>query len=270
MSVLRAANRKASQPLPNPWPALANSRFEVQFLPAQFMMLAGATGVGKTFLALDAALKMDCPTLYLSCDSDETTMVVRTTAAITGHKQKQVREVMRRGLFKEVYGDRLRNSNLKLDFDPSNPTMQDVAYILECYLELEGQYPKLIILDNLMNLESDSENDWSGMRRATKELHWLARKTKACVLVLHHTSQDFIGLVPPLRAVQGKVIQMAPVIFTVGYDGMYIYVCVAKNRFGPSDPEAKEPIKFIVDLSRASIWDEPEMVRREREHGQAA
>lgn len=264
MSVLRAANRKASQPLPDPWPALANSKFEVQFLPAQFMMIAGPTGVGKTFLALDAALKMAVPTLYFSCDSDEATMVIRATAAVTGHKQKQVRDVMRRGLFKEVYGDRLKDSNLRLDFDPSNPTMQDIAYILECYHELEGQYPKLIILDNLMNLESDSGDDWSAMRRATKELHWLARKTKACVLVLHHTSEDFMGPVPPLRAVQGKVVQMSPVIITVGFDGIYLYVCIAKNRHGPSDKEAKEPLKFIVDLSRAAIWDEPEMQRRER------
>lgn len=260
--VLRAANRKTSHPLPDPWPALANSKFEVQFLPAQFMMLAGPPGAGKTFLALDAALKMDVPSLYLSCDSDETTMVVRTAASVTGHKQRQVRDVLRRGLFKEIYGDRLRSSNLRLEFDPSNPTMQDIAHILDCYLEVEGIYPRLLILDNIMNLESDSENEWAGMRKASKELHWLARKTKACLLGLHHTSEqdpkwNRDQLAPPRSTIQGKISQMSPVILTVDTDGTYMWVAVVKNRFGMDDRDAKEPIRFMVDLSRARIWDEP-------------
>lgn len=264
MPVLRAANMKVSQPLPNPWPALANSRYEVQFLPSQFMMLAGPPNAGKSFLAMDAALKMNVPTLYLSCDSDETTLVTRLAAATSGLAQRDVREVIRRGLFKEMFSDQLRNTGIKIDFDPSNPTMTDVAHILECYLEMEGCYPRFIVLDNLMNLESEHHDEWAGMRRASKELHWLARHTKACLLVLHHTSEEFLGKAPPRRAIQGKISQMSPVILTVGSDGLYLYVAVVKNRHGPADPEAKDPLTFMVDLSRAKIWDEPEMVRRQR------
>lgn len=266
MSVLRAANRKTNHPLPDPWPALANSKFEVQFLPAQFMMIAGPPGAGKTFLALDAALKMNQPTLYLSCDSDEMTMVTRTAAAVTGHRQKDVRDTLRRGLFKEVYGERLRSSVLKLEFDPSNPTMQDIAYILECYYELEGQHPRLIILDNVMNLEAETENEWASIRRASKELHWLARHTKACVIALHHTSEQDTNnrfnkdkepqKAPPRSAIQGKISQMSPVILTVDTDGNELWVAVVKNRFGKSDRLAKDPVRFMVDLSRAKIWDD--------------
>lgn len=273
MSVLRAANRKTNHPLPDPWPALANSKFEVQFLPAQFMMIAGPPGAGKTFLALDAALKMDVPTLYLSCDSDEMTMVTRAAASVTGHKQRDIRNVLRRGLFKELYGERLRNSNLKLEFDPSNPTMQDIAFILECYREIEGVYPRLIILDNVMNLESESENEWASVRKASKELHWLARHTKACLIALHHTSEQDPKynkdkekqLAPPRSAIQGKISQMSPVILTVDTDGAEMWVAVVKNRFGMSDRNAKDPIKFMVDLSRAKIWDDLSDFRREVE-----
>jgi predicted ATP-dependent serine protease len=237
------------------------------------MMIAGPPGGGKTFLALDAALKMNVPTLYLSCDSDELTMVTRAAAAVTGHRQRDVKETLRLGLFKEVYGKWLRNSPLKIEFDPSNPTFQDIAYILEAYHEMEGQYPKLIILDNVMNLESDTDNEWAGIRKASKDLHWLARKTKACLVALHHTSEpdakyaDKKQLAPPRSAIQGKISQMSPVILTVDTDGALMWVAVVKNRFGQADKNANDPLRFMVDLSRARIWDEPEMVSRARGAG---
>lgn len=274
MPFLRAANVKNSLPLPDPWPALANSRFEVQFLPAQFMMIAGPSGAGKSFMALDAALKMNVPTLYLSCDSDEMTVVVRAAAAVTKHSQRDVRETYKRGLFKEVYGDALRNSVIRLSFDPSNPTLQDIAHILEAEYEINGEYPRLIILDNVMNLEGDggnAGNEWAFLRKATKDLHWIARKTKACLVGLHHTSEPDpkwskdIPLAPSKSSIKGNITEMAPVILTVAHDAGEMWVAVVKNRFGQQDPNAKDPIRFIADLSRAQIWDEPYMVRMARE-----
>jgi len=267
--LLRAANSRHVQPLPDPWPALAASKYEVQFLPGAFMMLAGPPGAGKTFLALDAALKMNCPTLYLSCDSDESTMVVRAAAAVTKHQQRQVRESLKRGMFKEVYGDHLRGTNIRLDFEPSNPTMQDLGHIFECYFEIEGRYPALTILDNVMNLEADSDNEWAAMRRSAKELHWLARKTKTCFLALHHTQEpdkDWLYKAQPRSAIQGKISQLCSVIMTMATNGYEMFVAVVKQRAGQSDPGALHPIRFTCDLSRAQIWDEPEMVRRQREN----
>lgn len=268
MPFLRAANGRHNKPLPDPWPALAYSRFGVQFLPAQFMMLAGPSGAGKSFMALDAALKMNVPTLYLSCDSDEMTMVVRAAAAVTKHAQRDVREVYKRGLFKEVYGDALRSSVIRLSFDPSNPTMEDVALILESYREVEGTYPRLVVLDNVMNLEGETQNEWGFLRQASKDLHLIARKTKACVLALHHTSEQaevYSLKAPPKSAIKGKITEMASAILTVSHDAGEMWVAVVKHRHGESDPMAKDPLRFIADLSRAQIWDEPEMVRRDRE-----
>lgn len=273
MPFLRAANSRNNKPLPDPWPALANSRFEVQFLPAQFYMIAGPSGAGKSFMALDAAIKMNIPTLYLSCDSDEMTVVVRAAAAVTKHSQRDVRETYKRGLFKEVYGDALRDSVIRLSFDPSNPTMQDIAHILEAEYEINGEYPRLIILDNVMNLEGDSGgNEWGFLRKATKDLHWIARKTKACLVGLHHTSEPDprwtkeTPKAPPKSSIKGNITEMAPVILTVSHDAGEMWVAVVKNRFGQSDPLAKDPLRFIADLSRAQIWDEPEMVGQTREN----
>lgn len=257
MPFLRACNGRDHKPLPDPWPALAQSRFAVQFLPAQFMMLCGPSGAGKSFLALDAALKMGVSTLYLSCDSDESTMLVRAGAAVSGHRQRDVREALRRGAYTHIYGHLLRAHQIRIEFDPSNPTVEDVAQTLAAYWEAEASYPQLVVLDNLLNLEGDGGNEWSYLRQASKDLHWMARRTKACLLGLHHTSEDKDTLAlaaPPKSAIKGKISEMAPVIMTTAHANGWQSLAVVKNRHGVDDAKALEPLCFEADFDRAQIW----------------
>lgn len=222
------------------------------------MMLCGPSGAGKSFLALDAALKMGCTCLYLSCDSDESTMLVRAGAAVTKHSQRDVRETLRRNMFAEVYGPKLRQAHIRLEFDPSNPTLQDIAHTLDAYWEAEAAYPELVVLDNMLNLEGDGANEWSFLRQASKDLHWIARKTKACVLGLHHTSEDKEALslrAPPKSAIKGKISEMAPVILTVGPGQGGVWMAVVKHRHGTDDPKALQPLWFDVDFDKAQVRD---------------
>lgn len=263
--VLRAANRSAASALPDPWPALRRSKFGVQFFQGQLYMLAGPPGAGKTMLALDAAIKMNVPTLYVSADSDELTMAVRAACAVSHHNARDVRKTMARGMFKDVYGEALKGSLIRFEFDPSNPSITDIGHMLEAYHEVEGQYPRLLVVDTLMNVEGGSDNEWASIRQTAKDFHWLARKTKACLLVLHHTSEqnsDWILQAPPRSAIQGKVSQLPSVIVTVANRSGEMFLAVVKNRFGQADPGASEPLRFIVDMATVRVWDEPMMGER--------
>ena len=248
--------------MPDPWPGLRNSKYGVQFFPGQLYMLAGPPGAGKTMLALDAALKMNVPTLYVSADSDEMTMAVRAASAVTHHNSRDVRKTMSHGMFQEVYGEALANSPIRFEFEPSNPTIQDIGHMLEAYYEVESQYPQMLVVDTLMNVEGSSENEWASIRQTAKDLHWLARKTKTCLWILHHTSEqnsDWIMKAPPRAAIQGKVSQLPAVILTAAHDQGELWVAVVKNRFGEADPGATSPLRFIADLATVRIWDEPMM-----------
>jgi len=256
--LLRAANLQTGASLPDPWPSLAQSKFHVRFFPGQLVMVAGAPGAGKTWLALDLAIRMRIPTLYISADSDDVTMRARVASMLTGHDQRVVREISDHGLFKEVYGDILADLPIRFLFEPSEPTTGDILHELEAYQELNGVMPQLIIVDNLMNLDSDSSNEWAGIRMAAKDLHYLCRRTKACIVVLHHTSeqdQKWISSAPPRSAIQGKVSQLQSLILTVAKDGNEMWLAVVKNRFGEQDPGAVSPFRFVVDLARGRIWE---------------
>lgn len=258
--LLRGANRQTGQKLPDPWPALARSRFRVAFYPRQFVMLAGAPNAGKTFLALDLAVKMGCSCLYISADSDDVTMRIRAVAMLTGHDQEDVRRVADMGLLETIYGPFLERLNIRFVFDPSEPTMLDVCHALEAYMEINGAYPELLIVDNILNVNSGNDNEWVGIRQTAKDLHFLARKTQACILALHHTSEQdsrWINFAPPRIAIQGKITQFPSLVLTLGGLENEKYVAVVKNRFGQADPNAASPLRFIVDLARGQIWSEP-------------
>lgn len=222
-------------------------------------MLAGPPGAGKTNTAIIAVVRMGIPTLYFSADSDEDTMATRTAAALTGHPTGSILETIQYGLYADEYGPRVSQLPVRFVFDPSEPGIADIAAALDAWMEIESAPPSLIVVDNLMNCKVETGNEFESMRQMCKDLHWLARKTKACVLVLHHTSEqnkEEIVTAPPRSAIQGKVSQLPSLILTVAVDNGEMTMAVVKNRFGRQDPLAKEPLRMAADFTRCQIFDD--------------
>lgn len=232
-------------------------------------MWAGPPGAGKTYMALIAAVRMGVPTLYVSADSDEDTMAARLAAAITKHEVHNVAETISYGLFAEEYGPVVGGLPIRFAFDPSEPSIEDIANAIEAWVEVESEPPHLIVVDNLMNMAGEGANEFELMRRNCKDLQWLARKSKACVLMLHHTSEldeRHTVTAPPRSAIQYKVNQLPSVILTMANDNGRMSVAVVKNRFGPQDPKAQNPVFMEVDFTTCQVHD----VRLTTELGWAA
>ena len=257
--LLRAAAVAPTSYLPDPFPGLAQSKYKVRFRRGQLVMLAGPPGAGKTTIALVAAIRMGVPGLYISADSDETTMAARTAAAITGQPVATVEEAIRNGVYEQQYGPDLADLKLRFMFDPSEPSLEDIAHALTAWVEIHGEPPQLIVVDNLMNLRTEEGNEWTAMRQSVKDLHWLARSSKACVIVLHHTSEqdsNHISQAPPRGAIQGKVTQLPALILTAANNLGEMWVAVVKNRHGTADPHAKNPLRWVVDFTNCQIYDQ--------------
>lgn len=258
----RARGGSSAAPLPDPYPSLAGSRYNVKLRRGQVVMVAGPPGGGKTMWSLVAAIRMaqqGATCLYISADSDEETMATRAAAAVTKHPVRHVEETLQYGLFHEEYGVVLAGLPIRFEYDDSDPTIQDLTHAMTAWLECWGEYPHLLVVDNLMNMESGDSNEWQGMRKSMRDLHWLARKTKTCILVLHHTSeqnsQDIVRA-PARNSIQGKVSQLPPLILTLASDGPQLMVAVVKNRRGAADPLAQDPVRLFVDFSTCQILDQ--------------
>ena len=255
-------------PLPDVWAGLAAE--QIKFRRGQVCMVAAAPNAGKSMFALVYAIKAKVPTLFFSADTDTTTVMMRAAAHVSGHSQVSVEGNLAKD--SHYYDSRFEKlSHIKWVFD-SSPSIDDLELEIRAYVELYGQAPELIVIDNLMNVTAETDNEWAGLRAIMMELHDMARKTEACVLVLHHVSeQSEYGSPtnpPHRRAIHGKVSQLPSLILTLGYEPgqATLKVAAVKNRFGPHTADASKYAQLLVNYAACQISDEDQfgrMLRRD-------
>lgn len=244
-------------PLPNVWLALKGQ--EITFRRGQVCMVAAAPNAGKSMFSLIYAIKADVPTLFFSADTDTTTVMIRAAAHLSGHAQMTVE--MNLNSNPNYYDKYLgKMSNIQWVFD-SSPSLDDIELEVKAYVELYGIAPELIVIDNLMNVVAETDNEWAGLRAIMMELHDMARKTEACVMVLHHVSEASeygSPIMPPARrAIHGKVSQLPALILTLGYDPSQgiLKIAAVKNRFGPHTADASKWAALFVNFAACQIND---------------
>ena len=159
---------------------------------------------------------------------------------------------------------------MEFSFDPS-PTLDDVDLMVKAYGEKYGEWPHLIIIDNLMNVSALHDNEWTGMRDIMKACHHIARETDSAIFILHHTSEaeGEPNRPPSRRAIQGKVSQLPEMILTVAMEterSEFRIACV-KNRFAKHSAMGDKWIALKVDASRMSLKDEDLMQQALRFQG---
>lgn len=252
-----ATTQMKAEPLPEVWKDLTLS--EVKFRRGQLCMVAAAPNAGKSMFALVYAIKAKVPTLFFSADTDIATVSLRVASALSREDQVNVEQALHRN--PKSYDKFLHDaSHIQWVFD-SSPNLDDIESEVKAYVELYGIYPQLIIIDNLMNVVAEHDNEWAGLRDIMMNLHDMARKTEACVLVLHHVSEaseyGSPTMPPPRRAIHGKVSQLPSVILTLGYDPSqgYLRVATVKNRFGPHYADASQWTTLFVRFASCAISD---------------
>jgi len=255
-------------PLPDVWDGLAAK--QIKFRRGQVCMVAAAPNAGKSMFALIYAIKAKVPTLFFSADTDTTTVMMRAASHTSGHSQVTVENNLA-GDSKHYNHHFQKIDHIKWVFD-SSPSIDDLELEIRAYVELYGEAPELIIIDNLMNVSAETDNEWSGLRAIMMELHDMARKTEACVMVLHHVSEQSEygspSKPPARRAIHGKVSQLPALILTLGYDPNQATLAVAavKNRFGPHTADASDYAQLLVNYAACQISDQDEfgwMLRRD-------
>jgi len=244
-------------PLPDVWQGLKAK--QIKFRRGQVCMVAAAPNAGKSMFALIYAIKAKVPTLFFSADTDTTTVMMRGASHVSGHSQLSVETNLATNThYYDQYFTKL--SHIKWVFD-SSPSLDDIELEIRAYVELYGQAPELIVIDNLMNVTAETDNEWAGLRAIMMEFHDMARKTEACVLVLHHVSEQSEygnpSKPPHRRAIHGKVSQLPALILTLGYDpgGASLYVAAVKNRFGPHTADASDYATLLVNYAACQIGD---------------
>jgi hypothetical protein len=226
------------------------------FRRGSVVLIAAPPGGMKTVFTMNIVQRMKVPTLYNSSDSDDFTMASRSLSMLTGEQTDET-ELWVLAKQHKAYLALKDMDHVRWSFK-SSPTLEHIALEAEAFSELHGEYPRLIVIDIMMDVEFEGvaeQNYWALMA----ELKDMAREYEACVLVVHHTSESAKpGSPPPRSAIMGKANQLPTLILTLWGDAARneLLVAVVKNRFGPQDPTAGRYFKMYADPAICLI-DEP-------------
>lgn len=257
LSLTQASRLKgnAGKKLPDVWSSWEQNK--ISFRRGQLHLIVAAPGVGKSVLTLSYALQAKVPTLYLSMDTDPFTTCVRAVAAIAKVTLDQAESGLNSGAL--FAGEALKQANKTLRFAfPASPSTADIFSHIYAYGEAEGQYPELIVIDNLSNLSFETD-EFGEMRTMMADFQTMASRTKAAVVVLHHSTGQYEDgtTTIPQSGVNGKVSKFPSMVLTLNRGGdNQLCVCAVKNRFGPADPSGyKVRALLTTDYSRMQVMD---------------
>lgn len=221
----------------------------------QVVLIAAAPGIGKSIVALKLAVEAGLETLYFSMDSDASTQYARAAAIITGEQISSIQEDIARGRTTRYDMALNRARHIRFVFD-SSPSIEDVNSHCLAYGYAFGMWPKLIIVDNVSDVFTETEGH-QGLEEVMEWLAQLARKTGACIVGLHHVVGEYESgdKVVPLGGLKGKISKKPTLILTlsrVPANESVMNVAIVKNRAGIASASGHHSIWLGMDLSR--MW----------------
>lgn len=245
----------AREPLPDVW-GLAKHGIVVR--RGQVTMVSAQPNDGKSLLVMWTVLQwalLGIRSLYFSADTDEETTLRRAAATLTGKTQNMVELSLRDGWGECQSALAELDGRVSFDFE-TDPSYQHIYEELVAYFEMWGDYPEVIVVDNLMDISTENDDEYGGMRDTTRAMKRFARMTGCAVILLHHCNEtDKRENHPPARReITGKVAQKPEMILTVQLDGNLMRIACVKNRSGPKDPKGIVHHVLMVDFERVQFF----------------
>lgn len=225
----------------------------VEFREGQLAMIAGPSGMGKSTLAQYIAAMMNVPTLAICPDMDASESIPRLVATFSGVPVDEVREDM------SAYSHFLEDCPIQFSWDDS-PSIDDIYLELDAYVEAWDMWPKLILLDNLLDIDA-GDGEYEAQKFVMNEMKSLAKRTGACVIVLTHTqSENGSDYSKPQSRdkIKYKVDQKPQLILTLGREGDLFRIAVVKDRNSKAtDPTGRKfaTIQWQGDTASFSAID---------------
>ena len=259
--------------LPDVFPSLG--KMGAKFRRGQLSLIAGGPGTGKSavasYIAANAGYgdfgETGVPTLYFSADTDKRTLGNRIAASVTHHTVDEAEDLLIQN--NQSMLKMLDDATGHIWFNWNNgPNLDDIEDEIEAFAHVNGDWPHLIIIDNLKNIWVDTTGEGGEhirYDRVLDYLHELAGLTNAHIMVLHHVAGIYDnGDQPiPLSGILGKVTKPFRLIITLYRPGPdQIALCIVKNSTGKMDQSGGLACCLGIDLERQQFID------REWEQGQ--
>jgi len=247
-TISRSLSKAATvgEAIPMPWPTLNN---QIDIHTKELVLVAGAPGAGKSVFALNVAVSLDTPVLYVAQDSAPS-VLARVAALALGEEISWVYDQLRDPLKKETIVSYLTDSYPNLFIQSGAVTVDTIRSMLEALVEVLGRAPQLVILDNLIDtiVEGYVHTDMGFYSSSLNALKRLSAEFDVCVMALHHVTRRG-GEYTNAHGLGTRSLKMTDLLYSGEREaehvlGVYhtvekdrLMVQVLKQRDGDSDPE---------------------------------
>jgi len=222
----------------------------VKFKRSQVSMIAAAPGVGKSAFGLNYAIRAKLKTLYISPDSDMM-MLSQRILAQGWNIDVSVAEDMIEVEDKEAL-DFIAEASKLIWFDfQAGPRLLDIRENIDAYATVWGEYPELIVIDNLKDIQNDG-SEYERFNESVDFLHQAARKTSAHIMVLHHVVgqyEDGLTPVPLTGLIQkpGKSVRLVLTLHRVQPGILGVRVVKSNNSRSSGDASYGVDVGFLAE-----------------------
>jgi len=242
-----------------PW---AHFNEHISLRTKELVVMAGAPGGGKSTVAVNMAMGMDIPLLYLAQDSPAS--VLSRMAALATHEE--TRKTFRAIADKKeriVIARRMQDTRPTLVFERGAQTLDGIKEKVEALKEWLGEYPPIVVVDNLIDMivPGTTHGDNSFYTTALPYLKQMANEYNLSVIALHHVTRGGGKSNPHGRGRAGIALndllfageREARHVWGVYNDGGdHVFLQILKQQDGPADPDGglKLPLKWYPKLGR--------------------
>lgn len=253
-SLIQSARRREDgEALPTVFPQLASE--DIHFYRGAVVLTAAAPGVGKSVFALKHAIECGVPALYVCMDTTRSITVTRAGMMAT-HQRSQVVEAQLENETSQVH-EALRSVDHIGAFYRAGIDSSEIVDMLGAFAEIRGEFPHLMIVDNLLNFSHPEDAKLQAHQRIVSELDIIAKDANVCVHLLTHVSGNYkSGLVPiPQDGIMNKLTELPHTVLTLTRSSLdnSLMAAAVKIRTAPFDASGESRIRIPLNFDTMSM-----------------
>jgi len=204
-------------------------------------MIAGIPGGGKSMFTTFWVASMGIPALYFAADTSPYDASMRLATMALREPVEEIEARLQGGEDDQVVAA-LRGAKINFSFG-APLTWQGIEEELDAWVELRNDYPKIVVLDNLMDF-GGGDSDYTAQMAIMSDVTAFARKTGIHVVVLHHATDKGFNdprMPPPRSAIKNGLAEKPEQVLTVAGDpeSKIFRVAKVKDRSGKPDPSGE-------------------------------
>lgn len=230
-----------------PWPHLNR---DLSIHTKELVLVAGAPGAGKSVFALNVAMSMEEPVLYIAQDSVPS-VLARVAALALGVEISWIFDALRIPSKKEEIMNDLADAYPNLFIHSGSVTVEGIEARLEALTEVLGKAPQMVIIDNLIDMQvpGSHHQELGFYAMVLPELKQISHRHNTCIVALHHvTRPEGLGTTP---------LKMTHLLFSGERDAEHVLgifhgpekdrmlVQILKQRDGAADPEGGLQVPLV-------------------------